>query len=694
MFDGSWLCVAWAHGHLLSIATPDQQNTSWARFSLEDLPLVPPGFAFRYEPTDTPLLEEIRSKVRVADEVINACDAGREGELIFAEILQYCGCGNSLDFAGSFAVTRMWIKSTTAPGVREAWAERESESLRRFRFLREAGLARAQADWIWGISLSRYATILLNNAERKRPLAIGRVQTPVLFLVFDRCREVREFVRTPFYRIEASFRGSSNKSFTAEIVAFKELRYGHVDTHFATIDGAIEIKRQCMIHATMPWAVHDEEEAALQYPHPPFDLVELQRVCARIFHWSGKKTLTVAQVLYETDHAISYPRTESNAFPENMRADVMAVWRNLWKDWALREFPKTAKLPPVGEPTDEHFDDKRVSDHYAIMPTGVVPPYEDARDPGNLRDEYMLWRLISARFLLAWLPPAQITVARRILLREFHEDTMLRAVLECKPVKDPAWLVYEDAMMNTMGLGPKLEERMHEEMFPACARDARIEFANIITCKTEPPHYIDDDSLLGYMKKLGLGTAATRAEVINGLIESDYITLSNGHTYRSTFEGNRLIELLTAAQCEVLFSPGETEYWEKMLNRMEKQVPNRPTRELFLENIVDRVREVGTKLAGLPVLNEIALDPDTGLRVTEDEKTYLFPKKSRYFGIRCPKVFAGRQMTAKDYVSIFTSGSVGGGPFEFKSKKTGAPYPAWLVFRPNLKSFDFVFKSR
>ena len=694
MFDGAEVCVAWAQGHLMEVGSPEVQNPAWREWRLEDLPLVPPGMNFRYVPRHKDILASLHPLVREATEIVNACDAGREGEVIFAEILNHFNLGHNLDQLGELTVTRMWIKATTREALMEAWVTREPAYTRRYVALRETGFTRAHADWIWGYSLSRLATLTLPKIEGRTYHSIGRVQTPLLNLIYKRCKEIREFVAEPFWRLQASFRGEGNVSFTAEVVAFKDLRHGNTDTHFNSLGGVMDIKRTIAIHIGMPWAVHDETKATTQSAHPPFNLLELQRAAARIFHWSAAKTLSLAQTLYERDHAISYPRTESEVFPENMRAEVLKVRSDLWQAWALKEYPALTKLPPLPEPVDEHFDNKRMGDHYAIMPTGKVPAYEDTEQPGLLREEYQLWRLIATRFTLAWMPPAKITTARRILLRAYSEDTLLRAVLECEPVDDPGWLLYEDKMMNASGLGLPLEERLAEKMFPACPPEARAEFTKVIACRTSPPHYLNDDTLLGYMKKFGLGTAATRAEAISKVVADGYVNNSERGTYQSSIDGNQLIEMLVAAKGDDIFDEKQTEYWEVLLGRMEKNTPNRPTRKLFLENIAAKVAELGSKLRGEVFKEQAVFDPDTGLKIDEDEKTYLFPKGSRLHGVRCAKVFASRPMAARDYCSILIGGKSGGGPFQFVSKRTGGAYTAFIVFKAKSKSFEFLFKAR
>ncbi len=693
MTDGSLLACAWAAGHLLQFAPPEAQNPAWAGFRWDDLPLAPANGRFRYVYAEgkESWLRRIHELARRADEIINACDAGREGELIFAEIMDWCGID-----CDATNVKRMWITDTTVAGLRKAWAE--ALPSRRYTRLRLAARARAEADWIWGFSGTRMVTLAIEkiagSETGRRPVVwpIGRVQTPVLALIEDRCREIAAFHPETFWRMEAAFAGTNDVRFKTWMVAPKEVRFGHTETHFRRSPEAAEIRRVLLVEAEMPWQVQDVREPGSQSPPPLFDLVDLQRSANRLWGWPAAFTLKVAQHLYERDHAISYPRTDSAALPTSMHSEIAARYLNLWREWATDSWPKLTELPAPADVGDEHFNDEKVTDHYAIVPTGIVPAMA-APEPGRVRPERTLWELIVVRFLLAWLPPARIVHARRTLVRDDRRGGVWRAILEADPVEDPGWLAYENAMMNTTGIGPPLAQRLAEKAFPAVGDTAWLRDVQIKLGHTSPPHYYNDDLLLQKMVALGLGTSSTRAETIAGLEEVDLIERGTiGGRFVSTRRGAQLVALLHASPGTIFTDPKETEAWERQLELVE-HVREPLSKEQFIANLIERLRAIKAGFLSGEISGCAAFCPDTGRPITEDDRRWIFPPGSRLAGVTCPKTIAQRSMCAGDYVQILLGGSKGGGPFEGFVGRRGA-FTCWLVFNRKERRFDFRFKAR
>lgn len=693
MPDGSLLACVWAAGHLLEIASPEEQNPAWARFCWDDLPLLPPGGRFRYACVagKERWLRRIRDLAQRADEITNACDAGREGELIFAEIMGWC----ALD-CDDAKVTRLWIADTTAVGLRCAWQQRRSS--RHYTRMRVAAHARAEADWIWGISGTRMVTLALPpptgepRAEGRRFVwPVGRVQTPVLALIENRCLEIANFRAEAFWRMEAEFRGGDDVRFRAWLVAPADVRFGHTATHFRRSPEAREIRRILLLEGESGWQVQDTREAGTQAPPPLFDLLDLQRSANRIAGWSAAYTLQIAQRLYERDHAISYPRTDSAALPVAMRGEIIARYAALWRNWAVCAWPRLAELPPPTEPGSEHFNDAGVTDHYAIVPTGVIPAMV-GKEPGRVRPERQLWELIAVRFLLAWLPPARVAYVKRTLVRDDGLGGAWRALLEAEPVESPGWLAYEDAMMNTTGIGPSLEQRLAEKSLPPAGATAWLRDLQIELGHTSPPHYFNDDLLLQKMSALRLGTSATRAQTIEGLGAAGLIERgTTGGRFVTTRSGAQLVALLTASPAVVFTDAGETVAWERQLELVERR--REPLgKEEFIAHLVERLRRIKAALlgGGIPSL---AFCPNTGRPVGEDASGWIFPPKSRLAGVRCPKVIAQRPMSAGDYGQILLGGAKGGGPFEGFVGRHGT-FPAWLVFDRKRARFVFRFKAR
>lgn len=690
--DGDILACAWASGHLLRMCPPEAQNPGWAAFRWEDLPLVPPGGRFRYACVEGKAgwLRRIGELSRSAQEIVNACDAAREGELIFAEIMAWAGIDPDTP-----NVRRVWITDTTPEGLRRAWAEASPSA--KFKHLRAAAWARSQADWIWGFSGTRMVTLGLPPADRapasgRAVWPIGRVQTPVLSLIEERCLEIASFHPETFWRMEAEFEGAEHRRFRAWLVAPDSLRFGHTETHFHRSPETNELRRLLLIEAGISWQVQDTREDGLQMPPPLFDLVDLQRSCNRLWGWTAAFTLQTAQRLYEGDHAISYPRTDSAALPTAMRSEIQSRFWKLWHGWAARAWPHLGGLALPRDPGGEHFSDERVTDHYAIVPTGIVPAMA-GNEPGRVRPERTLWELIAVRFLLAWLPPARIAHCRRILEREGEMTETWRAVLESDSVLDPGWLSYEDAMLNTTGIGPSLAQRLAEKAFLPAGANARLRDLRIRPGHTSAPHYYNDDLLLQKMVALGLGTSSTRAETIVSLEKSGLIERGTiGARFVTTRHGAQLVALLRGSSASIFTDPQETGAWERQLELVERR--REPmTKEQFIENLVQRLRSIKAAIQAGLGMPQMAFCPDTGRPIREEKDRWTFPPGSRLAAVRCPKVIAQRSMAAGDYVQVLLGGSKGGGPFDGFVGRNG-PFACWLVFNRRERRFTFLFKRR
>ena len=691
MEDGVILCCAWAAGHLLRMASPEALDPSWAQFRWEDLPLAPPDGRFRHVPVEgkASWLQRIGRFAAEADSIVNACDAGREGELIFSEIMGWCGIDPN-----SPRVRRLWITDTTARGLRRAWAEAAPSS--RYARLRMAAHARAEADWIWGYSATRMATLALPPPSLpgggRAVWPVGRVQTPVLKIIEDRCLEIASFRPEAFWRMECDFKDGSGLRFKAALVAPKDLRFGHTDTHFHRGLQTAEIRRLLLSETDRGWNVLDSREARTQSPPPLFDLVDLQRSASRLWNWSAAETLGFAQRLYERDHAISYPRTDSAALPTAMRTEIAARRDLLWKEWALREWPALQSLPFPDALGSEHFSDEKVTDHHAIVPTGLVPDMT-GYELGRLRPEYKIWELITVRFLLAWLPPARISHLRRLLSRDVGLSSSWRAVMEADPVEEPGWLAYEDAMLNTTGIGPPLSQRLAERSLSSVGDVAFLCDLAIRLGHTSPPHYFNDDLLLQRMVALGLGTPSTRAETIEGLEAAGLIERgTRSGRYITTPLGAQLAAVLRTSPAAIFTDPKETELWERQLELIERR--REPMDKVrFIGNLVDRLRSIKAALENKGGEALHAFCPDTGRPVIEDRHRWIFPVGSRFANVVCPRVIAQRPMSAADYVQILLEGKKGGGPFSGFMGRNGA-FSCWLIYRPKDRRFRFLFKSR
>ncbi len=690
--------VTWPNGHAVRLLDPAEYRPEWGTpWRQEVLPLTPPDYVFRYAPKDATFMAHLHDWLSRTTELVNACDGAREGELIFHELLLLAG-----PVPSGTRVTRMWVNANTPKSLQQAWDQRDNAFARKYQDELLSALSRQQADWLWGINGTRKVSLTLGRRFPKTDgtgtYHIGRVQTPVLKIMYDRGEKIRGFRSEEFYRLHADFTGSGGP-FRAQIVAFPDMRHGNVDTHFRKLTDAQTMQRYLINHLHDEWSVQDQKPEKLSEPPPPFDLNDLQQSAnlIRTLRFTAKETLDLAQRLYHEEKAITYPRTDSSYLREGDRAEIMALRETLWTKWARRVFRglEKSELPP---PVDRWFDDSKVTDHTGIIPTGVVPEPLDAN--GRLRPEYQLWQLITMRFLHAWLPPARILTASRVLLCPLDTDAtkFLRAFLECAPVVDAGWMEIEEASFNTRGHGVTLELLRKELIFPDCTPPvARLHHTFIDEGHTTPPERFNDAMLLREMNTLGLGTPATRAPCLEELIKRGYVWRTQHGRMDLGKDGIRLIELLAMCNGHRLCDPTLTASWEKQLERMTKRVKDKPTREGFLGGVLEELKRVMGDIDGVKDAPDVVFCPDTGKRVVLHENGRQWQFFGKYKDAVCYLELRGRKMGPSDYRDIFVGGKKGGGPFAFLSKTKGTKYEAWVLYRPKRRGYEqweIKFKNR
>ena len=703
---GDQVRIIWPDGHALDLAPPEYYKPVWGAPWIEAvLPIVPPGYRFELVPTKPAFVRLAKELLAESDLVVNACDPAREGELIFHEIVVYTRA-----IRPKVKVERMWLQSTTPEGVRRAWAERDDGMSNKYLDLCDAATARREADWLWGINFTRKISCVFGRlyppANKSSTFHIGRVQTPVLKIVFDRAAKIEAFKAKEFYRMFGEFTGSGGQ-FRTKIVAFKEMRLGPHDTFFKSFADVSEMRRQVTEQEETPWAVIDRQEVKADPPPAPFTLGELQQAAniIRYLRFTAKETLDCAQRLYFVEKAITYPRTNSSFFPRGDREHILKVRAELFSKWAKPLFPglQAYELPPA---TDQWFDDDKVTDHHAIMPTGVIPAAMDEK--GHIRAEYKLWQLIAMRFIQAFLPDAQILAASRILLRPVPGDPekQYRATLECAPVVQAGWMEFEEQTFNTRGRGLTLSRARKDVLFPECnPPEAFLRHTFVESGQTTRPLHHDDAMLLGEMIEAGLGTAATRAQIIEDLMTRGYLYRTPEGLICVGPAGNQLMAILAAHGGGRLTDAALTASWEQLLDRIGRRVKEKPTRTEFLDGIRKQIAEISDQIDGKRIAAPLVLCPASfkEVKLSEDKKRWEFG--GRYEKTQCWVTMRRRKMTAADYRDIFVAGAKGGGPFAFlrKSDEGDAPpnppergYEAWVVYRPSQegnRQWDIRFKT-
>jgi DNA topoisomerase-3 len=549
---GDGWTVTWALGHLAELAPPDDYGEEHKRWRLENLPILPDRFKVRVSARTRDQFAVVKGLMRDPSltEVVNACDAGREGELIFAHLYTLAGCKRP--------VRRLWISSLTPEAIREGFASlRDGASMKP---LEDAARSRSEADWIVGMNATRAFSVRFSRPGNV--LSVGRVQTPTLKLIVSREREIEDFKPEKFWTVYARF---AREEATYDGVWFRG-KQNRLDDR----DAAEEIAGR--VRGGTGVVEKAEKKNASEKPPLLYDLTELQRNANAKYGFTAERTLRAAQALYEERKLITYPRTSSRYLSKDM---VGTLKKRVEATQGLSDLaPYAEKLLALPKlPTSKRIvDDTKVTDHHAIIPTnkklsGELPP-----------DVARIYDLVARRFLAVFLPASRFentTVITRV-----GKDTFLskgRVVLEA------GWrALYPD------GVGGKREKE--PPVLPPIAAGQEWAVAKVAVKEGEtkpPPRYsessllgametagkfVEDEELRQQMKDSGLGTPATRASIIERLIKVGYIEREK-KALVPTQKGRSLVALLGDGP---LSSPELTARWEERLAKMEKGAESRP----------------------------------------------------------------------------------------------------------------------
>lgn len=562
--------VTFAVGHLLELLEPDEIDPAYKRWTLDNLPILPQEFRLKVKSGQTDRVRTIKRLVQREDvaEVVNACDAGREGELIFREIMKHLGVTKP--------VRRLWLQSMTDTAIREGF--RTLRPGGELEGLAAAAECRSFADWLIGMNATRALTKRLKSRREKTAWSAGRVQTPTLALLVDRELEVVAHVPRPYWRVLATFEHAGSRySGVWFDPAFRE----SADDLERRDDRIFDEARARSIAETAQAGTGIAEETrrpSRESAPPLFDLTSLQREANRRFGWSAKRTLGAAQRCYEAHKILTYPRTDSRCLPSDYRATVRQV---------LDAFSRTGRSERSGPAHDygeaaarllgqglenegRIFDDAGISDHFAIIPTGVQPGVSLSGDDRRLFD------LVVRRFLGAFHPPAlwvrverttQVGAERfRTRARSLQEPGW-RAVLATEPEEDEASLPpLRPGSDEAQGVAVEVREVAAEQQ--ETKPPARITEARLLSLMENAGQQIEDESLAVALHEKGIGTPATRADIIENLIAKGYATRI-GKALRPTVKGIRLIDILRRVHIDRLASASLTGELEKHLGEVE-----------------------------------------------------------------------------------------------------------------------------
>jgi DNA topoisomerase-3 len=560
-FENDNYVLASSIGHLLSLVAPnDPKRGKW---TFAHLPVIPAEFELG--PTDKRSAERLKLLVKLlkrkdVSAIINACDAGREGELIFRYIVQYAGVNKP--------VQRLWLQSMTQTAIREAFNKlRNDDDLKP---LEDAARSRAEADWLVGINGTRAMTAFNSKDGGFFKTPVGRVQTPTLAIVMEREERIRKFKPRNYWEVHATFVAAAGlytgRWFDPKFIK-DELDPEKRDSRLWSETAAKTIVAACR---EQPGTVTEESKPTTQMSPALFDLTSLQREANSRFGFSAKATLSLAQTLYERHKALTYPRTDSRYLPEDYLPTVkqtVAALADASGGAASAVQPFAKQLGESGwiKPNKRIFDNKKVSDHFAIIPTLQVPK--------ELSDaESKIYELITRRFLAVFFPPAEFRVTTRITQVQGHHFKT-----EGKVLVSPGWMaIYgrqvqgDDTNLIPVAQNESVKTEDIDAKGLVTKPPARFTEATLLSAMEGAGKLIDDEALREAMSERGLGTPATRAAIIEGLLNEGYLR-REGREMVPSAKARQLITLLSGLGVSELTSPELTGDWERRLKQIEQR---------------------------------------------------------------------------------------------------------------------------
>ncbi len=685
-FENDTHVISSAVGHLLELSCPEEFEVKRGKWSFAHLPVIPPHFALSpIEKTESRLkvLNKLIKRKDV-DGLINACDAGREGELIFNYIAQHSKSGKP--------VQRLWLQSMTQGAIRDGFSRlrpgREMEGLG------DAAVCRSESDWLVGINGTRAMTAFNSKTGGFHLTTVGRVQTPTLAIVVEREKRIREFKSRPYWEVEASFAakaGDYNGKWFDE--AFK----GKNDDEHARADRLWEEKRADAIRAATigkPGIVTEESKPETRLSPLLFDLTSLQREANARFGFSAKTTLGLAQALYEKHKVLTYPRTDSRCLPEDYLATVKETLTILTGEGAGKGHDEVllARYSPFAHqilarnwvlPNKRIFNNAKISDHFAIIPTPQAPK--------SLNEmEQKLYDFVVKRFLSVFFPAAEYLVTTRITRVESHPFKT-----EGKVLVNPGWLAVhgKEGQEGSEGnlVAVNAGEKVKTEDVIVKANDTkpppRHSEATLLSAMEGAGKMVDDEELKAAMAGRGLGTPATRAQIIENLIGEQYM-VREGRELTPTAKAFSLMTLLNGLGINELTQPELTGDWEWKLGRIEK---GEFTRAEFMREIAEMTRHM--------VERAKTFDSDT---IPGDFGVLTAPCprcggeiRENYKKFQCGgcdyslwKIVAGRQFEPAEIDTLITEKQIG--PLTGFRNKMGRTFAAAIKLNEKMEpEFDF-----
>src|SRR5882724_13327886 len=579
-FENDQYVIASAIGHVVELEMPeDIDKKKYGFWRLETLPIIPEKFGLKPIADSKERYNQLKKLLhrKDIDAVINACDAGREGELIFQNLYQLS--------KAKLPIQRAWMQTMTAEGIREAF--RTLRDGAQMAGLADAARSRSESDWLIGINGTRAITKRMFGSRGRNVASVGRVQTPTLAMVYGRELEIRNFKPHDYWRVTAKFgitQGEYQGIYQRPDFKRNGDEHDRIDRIWdRTVAEAVVAACQGQPIA----AVSEEKKASSQIAPRLYDLTTLQREANGRYGFSAKRTLQIAQALYERHKMLTYPRTDSRALPEDYLPVVRQTLGNL--SGSLQTHAQKALEKNYVQFNKRIFNNAQIGDHFAIIPT--------ASEAKNLDDaEAKIYDLVARRFVAAFYPAAEFDVTTRVSRVAAHKFKT-----EGKVMTSAGWLeVYGKSAVDENSAHGKalpalivedksqaktLEANLHAE---ATKPPPRYTEATLLSAMETAGKLVEDEELAEAMKERGLGTPATRADTIDGLIYQKYMH-RNQRELVPTAKAEQLIQFLTAVKATDITSPAMTGEWEHQLRLMEQ---GKFPREKFMAEIVEETKGI------------------------------------------------------------------------------------------------------
>jgi DNA topoisomerase-3 len=670
-YESDSYVISSAVGHLLELVVPEEFDVKRGKWSFKHLPVLPPRFELSpLEKSEQRLNLLLRlMKRKDVSGLVNACDAGREGELIFRYIVQHARVKKPIE--------RLWLQSMTPQSIRDGFSKLRAD--KDMLPLADAAKSRSEADWLVGINGTRAMTAFNSKEGGFYLTTVGRVQTPTLAILVEREDKIRAFTPRDYWEVHARF-GAKAGEYAGR---WFDAEFRKDDDAERRAERIWDAKRAAAVVAACKGRkgiASEETKPATQLSPLLFDLTSLQREANGRFGFPARMTLSLAQALYEKHKVLTYPRTDSRALPEDYLPTVKDTLKALGDTDAFAAFARQILKQGWVKPNKRIFDNAKISDHFAIIPTLQTPKHLNEA-------EQKLYDMVVRRFLAVFYPAAEYLQTTRITkVQEHHFKT------EGRVLQNPGWLaIYGRAAgedgQNLPAIEPnekvsvvEVAEQAHQTKPPP-----RYTEATLLSAMEGAGKLVEDDELREAMEAKGLGTPATRAAIIEGLIREEYI-VREGRELVPTPKAFSLLFALHMLHIVELASPELTGEWEHKLRLIEQ---GKMTREQFMKEITELVR----KVVGVIKTGEIpdvvyatvpAPCPKCGGVVQENYRKFQCQKCD--FAIW--KVTSGREWSTEEVAELITQRKVG--PLTGFRSRMGKPFAAVVRLTAELRpEFDF-----